>query len=561
MRNDPDHLHEFVDSRSEPAFNRLMADHLPLVHGTAVRRVHGDSHLAQDITQLVFVDLATKAAELPEGMPLAGWLYRHTCFKAAEVLRATQRRRQREVVAAHDPALQPGKPDPDWSRLAPVLDDALADLAPADREALVLRFLAQRSLRDVGLALGLGEDAAQKRVARALDRLRQILARRGIASTAAALAAAVGAYATPPVPAGLATTITAAVLPHLATVQTPGIIAAAWHWWRTGSSLRHAGIAALVAIAPLLVQQVRIATAQSRFNQLEADQKSLDAQLAGSTRRLHTLDQQWASLQQRQSRLTASLATATAVATERGAAGDAGLYQWDPESDWVRLPKSILTNLPIRAWGSTAGAGSPRYATAPIDPSGIPSEALLDVLGLEPEAQQELARFCRDFFQGYEHDASRRSRFLTSIPSDVPTAWIQPQPHLHLRQTPALAAADSTALRDSFRTGLQQRLGPERTTAFWHQISEVFPVRCDDFGTVTRLLGLRPSSPGAADPENIPASRPAQAWTLIRLHKRTDGWQFDGEVWAGDFNRPALVAELASGPEIPFLTAPSSAKP
>lgn len=560
MRNDPDHLHEFANSGSEPAFNRLVADHLPLVHGTAIRRVHGDSHLAQDITQMVFVDLATKASGLPDDVPLAGWLYRHTCFKAAEVLRAAQRRRQREFVAANDRALQSTEADPDWSRLAPVLDEALADLAPADRDVLVLRFFAQRSLRDVGLALGLGEDAAQKRVARALERLRRLLERRGIASTAAALAATIGAHATPPVPASLAAAITAAVLPHLGTVTSPGIAAAAWKWWKNGSTLRHALIAALVATAPLLVQQVQIATAQSRLFELEGNRARLADQTASSGRRLHALDQQWATLQQRQSRLAASLATATAVATERGAAGDAGLYQWDPESDWVRLPKSILTNLPIRR-GSTAGAGSPRYTTDPIDPSGTPSAAILDVLGLEPEAQQDLARFCQDFFQGYERDASRRSRFLTSIPSDVPTAWIQPQPHLHLRLTPALAAPDSTALRESFHTGLLQRLGPERTSAFWYQVSEVFPVHCDDFGTVTRLLGLRPSSPGAADPENIPASRLDQAWTLIRLHQRTDGWQFDGEVWAGEFNRPALVAEIASGPEIPFQAIPSSTQP
>lgn len=561
MRNDPVHLREFVASRSEPAFGRLMADHLPLVHGTAIRRVHGDSHLAQDITQMVFVDLATKAAGLPNDVPLAGWLYRHTCFKAAEVLRAAQRRRHREFVAANDRALQSTEADPDWSRLAPVLDEALTDLAPADRDVLVLRFFAQRSLRDVGLALGLGEDAAQKRVSRALERLRRLLERRGIASTAAALAATIGAHATPVIPASQAAAITAAVLPHLGRVTSPGFVAAAWHWWRTGSMLRQACVVALVATAPLLVQQVRISATRSRLLQLEQDRDRFADQTAHASRRLHALDQQWASLQQRQSRLAASVATAAAVAAERAPAGDPGLYQWDPESEWVRLPKSILTNLPIRGRISRGGDGSPRGATATISPDGKPSAELLDVLGVEAEAQQDLNRFCQEFFQGYESDAGRRSRFLRSIPEDMPPEWIKPQPPLHLRLTPALAATDSSALQEYFHTGLLQRLGPERTAAFRHQISEELLDLCDDFGTVTRLLGVRPSSAGSTDPKSIPSGRPDQAWNLIRIHRRTEGWHFYGEDWAGLLDRPALIAEIASGPEVLFTNLPSRTQP
>ena len=95
---------------------------------------------------------------------------------------------------------------PDWDRVRPVLDEAMADLSDEDREALLLRFFRNHDFRAIGLSLGVSDDAAQKRVSRALERLRAEFDRRGVTTTAVALSTALGAHAVTVAPVGLATT-------------------------------------------------------------------------------------------------------------------------------------------------------------------------------------------------------------------------------------------------------------------------------------------------------------------------------------------------------------------
>ena len=96
---------------------------------------------------------------------------------------------------------------PDWERLRPVLDDAMSELAESDYDALVMRFFRNQDLRSVGRALGISDDTAQKRVSRALDKLRQHLLRRGITTTAIALSTIFSANTIKAAPAGLAISI------------------------------------------------------------------------------------------------------------------------------------------------------------------------------------------------------------------------------------------------------------------------------------------------------------------------------------------------------------------
>jgi RNA polymerase sigma factor (sigma-70 family) len=160
--------------------------HLPLVFGTA-RRMTGENALAEDIAQTVFILLAGKAKRLGSGTILSGWLYRTTRFVASRALTAEQRRRRREQEAI---TMQSSPPtDTSWLRLGPRLDQALARLGDTDRNAILLRYFEQQSLHDVGLSLGLSEEAAKKRVARALEKLRRTLGRHGAEISAAALVA------------------------------------------------------------------------------------------------------------------------------------------------------------------------------------------------------------------------------------------------------------------------------------------------------------------------------------------------------------------------------------
>ncbi len=204
-------LLEYAQRGSESAFRTLVTRYLDLVYSVALRRAGGDVHLAQDIAQSVFTDLARKARALPPDMRLGGWLHRHTCFVASTLLRSERRRRERERQAAEMNSLQ-AFPDRPWDELGPVLDEAIDQLESPDREVIVLRFFEKRDLREVGVALGISEDAAQKRVSRAVDRLRERVNASGVAVTVTALGAVLVTSAVNAAPAGLASTISSAAL-------------------------------------------------------------------------------------------------------------------------------------------------------------------------------------------------------------------------------------------------------------------------------------------------------------------------------------------------------------
>jgi RNA polymerase sigma factor (sigma-70 family) len=204
-------LAQYVADGSEEAFRELVERYMNLVYSTAVRLVDGDAHRAQDVTQEVFLDLARLARGLSSRVMLGGWLHRHTCFVAAMVLRRERRRQHRERQAAEMHTLEDhGKAR--FEQIAPLLDEAINQLSTPDRSAIVLRFYEGQDLRSIGQALALNEDAAQKRVARALEKLRRLLLRRGVALSGAGLAAMLGAEASTAAPAGLAASVSSAAL-------------------------------------------------------------------------------------------------------------------------------------------------------------------------------------------------------------------------------------------------------------------------------------------------------------------------------------------------------------
>ena len=204
--DDPTLLHRYVHEGSEPAFAELVARYLPLVHAAALRRVAGDEHRAREVTQMVFTELAHKAAKLLRHPALAAWLHPSTRWHAANLRRAEQRRTRHEHDAAQHLAIvdeSSPAPEPAWEQLRPVLDAALDALRETDREAVLLRYMMNRPFAAIGQNLGLSENAARMRVDRALDTLRSALARHGITSTTAALALALTQHAGATTPAGL----------------------------------------------------------------------------------------------------------------------------------------------------------------------------------------------------------------------------------------------------------------------------------------------------------------------------------------------------------------------
>ena len=181
-------LARFLRTGDSEDFEPIVSQYINLVYSTALRVVPQQKALAEDICQTVFADLSRKAARISHETPLAGWLYRHTCFVAANLNRSERRRLERERQAVEMNANEHADekvPNED-------LHLAMGELSDGDRDALVLRFMDERDLRGVGERLGISEDAAQKRVSRALERLRQILQRRGISATVAGLTVSLG---------------------------------------------------------------------------------------------------------------------------------------------------------------------------------------------------------------------------------------------------------------------------------------------------------------------------------------------------------------------------------
>lgn len=204
-------LTDYVTNGSEAAFRELVTRYTNLVYSTSVRLVGGDTALAQDVAQAVFIDLARMARTLAGEVMLGGWLHRHTRFVAATLMRAERRRQSRERQAAEMSALRT-ESDCNLAWVSLQVDEAIDTMATEDRAALMLRFFEQADLRSVGEALGISENAARMRVTRALEKLHSLLKRRGATLSATALAAALGTEAVTAAPAGLAASLASAAL-------------------------------------------------------------------------------------------------------------------------------------------------------------------------------------------------------------------------------------------------------------------------------------------------------------------------------------------------------------
>src|SRR2546427_3041245 len=213
MNEDAQLLRRYAEAGSESAFSELVSRHIDLVYSAALRQVGGHAHLAQDVAQTVFADLARKARTVSGHEVLTGWLYQATRDAASKAVRTERRRaaREKEAVAMQEPSS-----DASWEQLQPVLDEAMGRLGAKDRNAVLLRYFEVKELRVVGDAMGTSEEAARKRVSRALERLRRYVTTRGVSLSAATLATALTGSAVQAAPAALSGTISTAVIAGVA---------------------------------------------------------------------------------------------------------------------------------------------------------------------------------------------------------------------------------------------------------------------------------------------------------------------------------------------------------
>jgi len=386
--NDTELLRQYSEHHSEQAFAALVQRYLNLVYFAALRRTNGDAHLAEDITQQVFAALAADAAKLRRHTVLAGWLYVTTRHAAANAMRSEKRRLNREQEAqAMQETQTASNLEADWNQLRPQLDCAIDELSKPDRLAVLLRFFENRPFAEIGATLRVSEDAARVRVDRALDKLRALLVRRGITSTAAALAVALTNQSTLAVPPALVASVTGFALTSTAVGAGGSATAAAgvMHFMST-TKVVIASASALAALAlgtavyevreARQVQTALVASAQENVSlreRLQREAKRADE----NEKNLHSAEALAASLQKSVGEIEAgknTTAQAKPTAIARSASSQMDL---------------LLTNLHYQELAAQEYHSSLRFLFGPLYRKlGLNTQQIADFETAKAEQQQ-----------------------------------------------------------------------------------------------------------------------------------------------------------------------------
>jgi len=229
MTDDAALLEQYVKDRSDRAFAALTERYASLVYSSALRQLR-DPHLAQDITQLVFISLAKKAHTLQRREVLSAWLLTATRYEACRAMRSQARRQHHEHHAGQmGKAMRTEQENACWEEVAPLLDEAIGSLKGGNRDALLLRYFEQRSTAQVAQRLGISEEAARQRLSRAVEMLREFFSGRGITVSSVGVTALISAHAVEAAPVEVvAMAATAASAPGAATSAAAAGSGSAW---------------------------------------------------------------------------------------------------------------------------------------------------------------------------------------------------------------------------------------------------------------------------------------------------------------------------------------------
>jgi RNA polymerase sigma factor (sigma-70 family) len=517
-------LLEFATHRSEAAFNELTRRHLSLVFGTALRATE-DRAAAEEIAQDVFVVLAKKAAWLQQEGSLAGWLYRATLLQTKEWRRSDWRRRQREEAAGVLETTMKTTEQPEAPLLA-ALDDALMELKEGERQAVLLRYLEGCNHREVGAALGIGEDAARKRVDKAMEHLAAFFRKRGLAVGSTAALAALLTGASQAAPAWLSGSIAKAAL------AAPG--ASPWLLKLLGlEQWQAAGLSLALFLAPILWQQTRLISAR-------AEQRRLTTLLAVQQSDDHNLQVALTTAHRELERLSNHLARAQTQSQPLTQPGNANrpanpqLLLWDENAEFVRVPKSVLKR--VRFDGSKAFPEMHAPGEKTLSQDGKVSATAMDVLGLTEAQRSQVQALLNAQLQGYQTwaDASRQvldfptaEASVTNLPPGLKRntdsrVWLTPD-----------ASEGSRKWQEQFSRELGALIGQDRAAAL------LAMARNDDslseslhrFAANGEFLLITPNADGGL------------YVSQLRVSNRGSG--------GGTFNTPVSFSDILS-PEQPF---------
>ena len=451
MNEDSELLRRFTAENSEPAFRELVARRINFVYATALRQVGGDVHLAQEVAQSVFIDVARKARMLAQRTSISGWLYTSVRFAAAKARRSRSRRinYEQEAHAMHELLSEDSARETDWNELRPVLDAAMHELGEVDREAILLRYFEGRALTEVGASLGIAENTARMRVERALEKLRGRLARRGITSTAVALGAALAAQPAAAAPAGLAARLSAGALAGAAVAAGGG----AWAVWAGAFEFMKTG---------KLLGVVALALAAAGVGGFFAGRNNATRPTGEETSAVSRLRQELATLRSENRRLAAERTSLLAQNTKITPAVAAR------PTDDMRTRLRTLTDLQKR------GLVKPYFNV--IFSTGKIAPAFVELFQLNPAEQEALQKAVGDARSRIEQLALANAA-VRRIGENQVVIDVQP-------------TAEGSAVADSLLDEFGRVLGPERAEAFKalgiKQVEQAF----NQFGAEIRTISL-----------------------------------------------------------------------
>lgn len=446
-------LWRYVRDASEASFRELVNRHIDLVYGAAFRQLH-DRNSAQDITQNVFVLLARRAPFLTGHPSLAGWLYHTATNQARQQFRTEQRRIVREKTADYlASAMRPNPSDP----LVSVLDEVLHELRAADREILMLRYMEEKSLRELGARLGLQEDAARKRLAKALDALTKKFELRGykVAGSAAAATALRAAGYT--APAGLATVVATAALttgPGGSAIGITLLLAKFLMLRKIEIGL----VCLTLGTVPLVWQANSIIHSKGEQRSLRNRLEQLQGTLLTDQQEHEQLQRQLQATDASVRRLREQLQRGKLLAKSLPDGKDASLYRWSDASDYVRLPKALFQriNLP-----------DPQIGQFGIVNRGKVSLLFLQTIGLRSTQAAEVARAVAETTAAFKELEANHSFLTNQLPDgqksgEFPALVIQPY------------KAEAEVLRADFKNRLASTLDTDQVEAFWAHLNGAF---------------------------------------------------------------------------------------
>ncbi|MDX1953153.1 MAG: sigma-70 family RNA polymerase sigma factor [Verrucomicrobiota bacterium] len=510
----------YVKEGAEPAFRSLVGRHVDLVFATALRQV-GDRGMAEEITQNVFVTLSRKAPRLAGYETLAGWLHKTTLFEARARIRSELRRKHRERTAAEIHALAEGHSP--LEALVPILDEALLSLRENDRTAVISRFFEKKSLREVGAELGVDEDAARKRVSRALERLTAFFRTRGFAVPAGSGLAAVFDAGAQAAPAMLASSVAQC---GIGAGAASGLKLLAFNLM-VMSKVKTAVLCAAVFSVPILLQM-------KAGLDLSGKRTDLLAQIGQQQQVLAELTQERDEMRQAFVRVRNDRTLAEARADEfrlRKQRGEVQQYEWSDERPVVRMPKEYLKYLNLSAFTNVTGKIS---------------RPMIELLQLNEDETAQLQEATDSLLVSFQAVQARSMTYEAPIAGDTiknPAAEERIFKFADVRE-------EYQKLRGEYLRAAEELLGQERFEVFRKGLADWLPLdpesrdsrSSDSLAAVAHSITCKAPDPEQGwrlwwqiqfeegsmslwrEPEEVPAmmAHYLQDWIMLALQKRSE---------------------------------------